>query len=96
MPLTIDEYSYVIVDNGAANPGELATGSVHKVDDERRKAALQQSPSLALGLPAAARRGYVAQRAAASGQAVTVVAAVCQQAKGFAAMAKRELRARDM
>ena len=24
MPLTIDEYDYVIVDNGAANPGELA------------------------------------------------------------------------
>jgi hypothetical protein len=34
MPLTIDEYSYVIVDNGAANPGELAIGRVHKVDDE--------------------------------------------------------------
>jgi hypothetical protein len=34
MPLTIEEYSYVIVDNGAANPGELAIGRVHKVDDE--------------------------------------------------------------
>ena len=34
MPLTIDEYSYVIVDNGAAYPGELAIGRVHKVDDE--------------------------------------------------------------
>ncbi len=28
MPLLIDEYSYVIVDNGAANPGELAIGRV--------------------------------------------------------------------
>jgi hypothetical protein len=34
IPLTIDEYSYVIVDNGAVNPGELAIGRVHKVDDE--------------------------------------------------------------
>ncbi len=34
MPLTIDEYSYVIVDNGAAHPGELDIGRVHKVDDE--------------------------------------------------------------
>jgi hypothetical protein len=34
MPLTIDEFSYVIVDNGAAYPGELAIGRVHKVDDE--------------------------------------------------------------
>ena len=34
MPLTIDEMDYVIVDNGAANPGELAIGRVHNVDDE--------------------------------------------------------------
>jgi hypothetical protein len=34
MPLTIVEDDYVIVDNGAANPGELAIGRVRKVDDE--------------------------------------------------------------
>ena len=34
MPLTIAEDDYVIVDNGAANPGELAIGRVRKVDDE--------------------------------------------------------------
>ena len=34
MPLTIAVDDYVIVDNGAANPGELAIGRVRKVDDE--------------------------------------------------------------
>ncbi len=34
MPLTIAEMDYVIVDNGTANPGELAIGRVHNVDDE--------------------------------------------------------------
>jgi hypothetical protein len=34
MPLTIAEDDYVIVDNGAANPGELAIGRVRKVDEE--------------------------------------------------------------
>jgi hypothetical protein len=34
MPLTIAEDDYVIVDNGAASPGELAIGHVCKVDEE--------------------------------------------------------------
>jgi hypothetical protein len=34
MPLTIAVDDYVIVDNGAANPGELAIGRVRKVDDQ--------------------------------------------------------------
>jgi hypothetical protein len=43
VPLTIVEDDYVIVDNGAANPGELAIGRVRKVDEELVKAYYQPS-----------------------------------------------------
>ena len=62
MPLTIAEMDYVIVDNGAANPGELAIGRVHNVDDELVKVhwhALKDA-SVPLVLNEAGRDRYTA------------------------------------